>query len=133
MSEHKSLQLEETYSAEFERHLNGHPWAPSRLDWRYIGHVEFVMNDSWESDVIEFSERTPLGRHGHLMLMYSGAEPSLLGFREDALRDLDLIYSASPGARYFCGVDLVDGRPIPRYEDFAEFDGDSKITFRMQE
>jgi hypothetical protein len=132
MSEHESLQLDASYSAEFEQYLNSQPWAPSRLDWRSIGHIEFVMNNSWESKVVEFSDRTPLGRHSHLMLMYSGAEPSLLGFKEDALRDIDLIYSASPGARYFCGVDIVDGQPIPRYEDFAEFDGDSKITFRLQ-
>lgn len=131
MSEHDCLQLDTPYSADFEQYLNSQPWAPSRLDWRCIRHVEFVMTDFWESEIVEFSNRIPLGLHSYLMLMYSGAEPSLLGIKEDALRDLDLLYSASPGARYFCGVDIVDGRPIPRYEDFAEFDGDSKITFRV--
>lgn len=131
MSEHESSQLEAPVSARFEQYLNNQSWAPSRLDWRSIGHVVFTMTDSWEDALVEFASHTPAGRHSHIMFMYSGAEPSILSLRDDGLRDLDLIYSASPGARYFCGIDIVDGCPKPVYEDFAEFDGYSKVTFRV--
>lgn len=131
MSQHESLLVDPGVSAEFERYLEGLPWAPSRLDWTLIEHVEFDMAESWESAVVEFAAQTPLSRHSHVMCMYSGSEPSLVGLRDEVLRDVDLIYSSSPGARYFCGVDMVSGAPVPAFEDFAEFDGFAVMTFRI--
>ncbi|MFD8346014.1 hypothetical protein ACFV2C_27500 [[Kitasatospora] papulosa] len=131
MGAHESLLVDRTVSAEFERYLESRPWNPSRLDWSLIEHVEFEMVEGWEADVVDFSNATPLGRHSHLMFMYSGSEPSLIARMGDGLRDVDLIYSASAGARYFCGVDMASGFPVPIFEDFAEFDGFSKVSFRM--
>lgn len=66
----------------------------------------------------------------HISRWMATHESSLVALRDDVLRDVDLLYSASPGARYLCGVDMVDGRPAPYYDDFAEFDGYSLLVFR---
>ena len=124
-----SLAVEESKS--FERYLEALPWAPSHVDWRELPSVEFELLDDWEEMILDFSQGCPLGRHEYVMVMYDGSQPSILCGTGAGLRDLDLLYSAAPGARYFCGVDLIDGRAIPRYEDFAEFDGFSKVTFRV--
>jgi len=123
MGSHESLLVDRTVSTEFERYLESRAWTPSRLDWSLVEHVEFEMAEGWEVDVVDFANATPLGRHSHLMFMYSGSEPSLVALMSDGLRDVDLIYSASAGARYFCGVDMVSGALVPAFEDFAEFDG----------
>jgi hypothetical protein len=130
MLQHESLLVDGGVAADFERYLEGRPWAPSRLDWTLIEHVEFDMTGSWEREIVEFAAQTPLGRHSHVMCMFSGSEPALVGLRDDVLRDVDLIYSSSPGARYFCGVDLVSSIAVPAFEDFAEFDGFAAIIFR---
>lgn len=78
------------------------------------------MAGLWEDQVSEFADRTRLGRHSHVMVMYSGTEPSLRGLKGDVLRDLDILYSASPGPRYFCGVEVENGLPSV-YDDFGEF------------
>jgi len=131
MEEHGGARLATSLSTEFERYLDTWPWAPSRLDWRSIDHVEFDMVDPWEDALVEFAGSTPLGRHENVMLMYSPSEPSLLSPTGAALRDLDLIYSASYGAKYICGVDVINGAPVLSCGDFAEFDGYSKVFFRV--
>ncbi|MGW8726232.1 hypothetical protein ACWGNF_09425 [Streptomyces sp. NPDC055808] len=131
MSAHESLLVDRTVSTEFERYLESRAWTPSRLDWSLVEHVEFELTEDWEGRVVEFANATPLGRHSHLMFMYGGSEPSLVALMSDGLRDIDLIYSASAGARYFCGVDVISGVPVPVFEDFAEFDGFATVSFRM--
>lgn len=130
MSEHESSLAGKAMSAEFEQYLQSLPWAPSRLDWREIEHSTFKLEDGWEAWIDQFAQSVPAGRHDYLMFMYSGSEPSLIARREDGLRDVDLIYSASAGARYFCGVDKVRDEFVVQHADFGEFDGVSSVLFR---
>lgn len=130
ISTHETARLDASVSAAFDQYLCGYPWLPSRLDWSQIPFVEFTMEDSWEDRIVEFAAQTPVGRHSHLMIMFDYDEPSLLTLKDDGLRDLDLLYSGSPGARYFCGADIIEGRCVPCHEDFAEFDGWATVTFR---
>jgi hypothetical protein len=133
ISGHDTVTTEPILSEHFEQYLATLPWAPSRLDWSSIDHVTFDMGDSsdnsWESMVLDFAGRLPLGSHSHVMLMYNSSEPSLIAKTEDALPDIDLLYSVGPGPRYFCGVDFRGDTFVPVHQDFAEFDGFSRINF----
>lgn len=131
MTEHESSLADITVSVSFERHLNTLPWAPSHLDWRSIEHVRFEMSEAWEARILGFAERTSMAKHSHLLFLYSAAEPSLVCLKEDGLLDIDLIYYGAPGARYFCGVDLIDGVPTPAFNHLAEFDGFSIVRFPL--
>jgi len=117
-------------SARFSKFLDSMPWAPSHVDWRSIPCAKFEISDDWEESVLEFSREYPLGAHEYLMALYDESQPSILCPLGVGLRDIDLIYSGTPGSRYICGVDLIDGRPVPAYEDFAEFDGFANLIFR---
>ncbi|MEU7026457.1 hypothetical protein AB0A60_07140 [Streptomyces sp. NPDC046275] len=130
LADHEHWVLDVGYSREFDRLLGEFPWAPSRLRWSNVPHVRIYLpeedgtpNDFWE----RFCE-TPAGRHEYIFLMYSAKEPGIVCRTRDAILDLDLLYSSAPGARYFCGAEAEKGIPVPRFMDFAEYDGLDLVT-----
>lgn len=130
MSEHESIEMGPEVSAGFASHLQTLPWTPHRLDWEKVPHVELSIKIDWEEQVAAIARRSPFGRFSHVLLMYSGTEPALVGRRDDVLRDLDLLCAASPGPRYFCGASIRDGALRAQFAAFGEFDGFSKVLFR---
>jgi hypothetical protein len=135
MTEHPSHQTDTSTSLAFTRYLESFPWLPTRIDWKEIEHATFDMNDydiasSWEDDIVQFAERTTLINYQYVMLLFGVDEPSLVTEKLPGLRDIDLIYSGTGGARYFCGTEIINRSIHPRYEDFGEFDGVSRIRVR---
>jgi hypothetical protein len=130
MSEHETLEVGPEVSAGFASYLQKFPWKPYRMDWGQVRHVELSIRDDWEAKVAAIAQRSPFGRFSHVMLMFSGTEPALVGRRDEILRDVDLLCAVAPGPRYFCGASIRDGHLRAHFGAFGEFDGFSKVLFR---
>ncbi|MGH3802845.1 MAG: hypothetical protein ACRDTD_22505, partial [Pseudonocardiaceae bacterium] len=126
---HSHRVLDQQASAEFESYLNTFPWGGSQLDWREIPNETLVLPKIVDTGFITLSRRTPWGKHGHIFVMYNGDEPAILCSTEDAVADLDLLYSGAPGTRFFCGAEINGKETKVVHSDFAEYDGFSKIRF----
>jgi len=126
---HAHRILDATYSSRFEAYLDMLPWAGSHIDWRLIEHHSQEVPVEVTLDFLESCRRTPWGRHEYLLVMYWGQEPSLLCRTDEAIFDLDLLYSGSPGTRFVCGADLQDGSAILSFREFVEYDGFAQLTY----
>ncbi|MEW2621662.1 hypothetical protein [Streptomyces sp. NPDC048106] len=113
---------------EFFDYLDELPWKTTGLDWDEIPNlfVPFGERDPQPQWVGNFSN-TPLGGHKYIMIAYAPGRDGIIGDRDEVLADLDLLYSGSPGPRYFCGADVTQGRTILTVQDFAEF-SDEGVT-----
>lgn len=121
--------VEKEVSDGFNEFLSKFPWATSRLLWSEVSHasLELPEDDNWDDFFLQFSA-LPAGQHDFMFVMYSWREPGIVCRTADVLKDIDYLYSSAPGARYFCGVDVVNDFPRPIYEDFAEYDGGDEVT-----
>lgn len=128
--EHRTLDL--AVSRGFESYLNSLPWAGSHVDWRRIPSDIFDIPGDVPDHFLMRLRKSLIGSHDYLILLYNGDEPSLLCRLVDGIADMDLLYSRAPGTRYFCGADVVDGKVIPAYQDFGEFDGFGRITVPLR-
>jgi hypothetical protein len=130
--QHGAVLADREICAGFESFLTSFPWDPSRLSWGQIDHLVYLMTDSWEDEIVFAAQAAPIGGHEYLLIMYSGSEPGIFCRIGDGLRDIDLLYAQAAGPRYFCGADMSNGQLQPTYEDFAEFDGFSKVIFHIK-
>ena len=106
----------------FFDYLDTFPWATSRLLWEEIPHV--VINFDEGDPQPRWTERfsgTPLARHRFIMAAYSSSQEAIIGETQEVLADIDLLYAAAPGPRYFCGADVADEQLTLSMDDFAEF------------
>ncbi|GHB26643.1 MULTISPECIES: hypothetical protein [Streptomyces] len=116
----------------FHDYLVEFPWLPTRLDWRNIDHEEVDASDVSEDEFVSRALRYRVGSHSHLLALFSPEQPGIICSMSDGLSNLDFIFWKAPGIRYFCGIDLdPSGVPQYHYEDFGEFDGFAKVTFRL--
>ncbi|MGW2015663.1 hypothetical protein [Streptomyces sp. NPDC001927] len=129
LARHEHWILGTEFSQEFNESLIKLPWRVNGIRWTHLPHLEFEIPDSTQSqDFWNSFHATPAGGHEFTFLLYGAREPGIACRTREALPDLDLLYSGAPGARYFCGADLSNGTPLPRYDDFAEYDGNGLIT-----
>ncbi|MFH7338155.1 hypothetical protein [Streptomyces sp. KHY 26] len=128
---HACQLAEQQKTKELFDYLDGLPWGTSRLDWDEIPHlfIPFGERDPQPQWTSNFSH-TPLGRHNYIMIAYAPGRDGIIGDRDEVLADLDLLYSGSPGPRYFCGVDVAQGHTNLAVQDFAEF-SDEGVTVHM--
>lgn len=133
LDEHDARVLDASFSSFLNAYLNTLPWVASHIDWSTIKWTSLKMPMNVDTKFIDKCRETPLGSHRHVLIMYAPEEPSILCRLEDAIIDLDLLYSHAPGPRYFCGAD-VDGEEVTlSCTSFAEFDGFSEIIFAIIE
>lgn len=119
---HRHEVVSGEFAAAFFAYLDTLPWTASRLRWARIPGtpVPFGAGDPQPAWVERFAH-TPLSRHDFLMVAYAPAQQALVARTPEVLADIDLLYAASPGARYFCGADLTPDGLSLAVEDFAEF------------
>ncbi|MEU1405022.1 hypothetical protein ABZ471_22145 [Streptomyces sp. NPDC005728] len=119
---HQCRVVDASKTQELFDYLNNLPWGTSGLNWRNIPNVAipFGEGDPQPQWTTQFTD-TPLGRHEFIMVAYAPQREALVGSREEVLADLDLLYSGSPGARYFCGADVHHEALTLTVADFAEF------------
>jgi hypothetical protein len=55
------------------------------------------------------------------MVAYAPNQEALIGKSDEVLADIDTLYAGSPGARYFCGADIIEDVLTLTVEDFGEF------------
>ncbi|SFT75585.1 hypothetical protein SAMN04487904_107175 [Actinopolyspora lacussalsi subsp. righensis] len=123
MQEHDVIALDERVSGRFENYLNSFPWAGSHVDWRVVENEKLCHPDDVDDHFLEKCRGTPWGSFGHVLVVYTGDEPSLLCELEDVAEDIDLLYCVSPGDRFSCAASL-DGDVVRVYfSNFLEYDG----------
>lgn len=111
--------------------------SDGHLTWRGILlHTSRSATRSWpptpKPDFVARAMRYRVGAHSHLLALFSPEQPGIICPVSDGFSNLDYIFWKASGVRYFCGVDLSSsGLPLYCYEDFGEFDGLAKVTFRM--
>ncbi|MEU9361749.1 hypothetical protein AB0D35_27115 [Streptomyces sp. NPDC048301] len=116
----------------FHDYLLGLAWLPTRLDWRGIDHAVIDASGVGEPEFVARAMRSLLGKHSHLLALFSPDQPGIICQVADGLANLDYIYWKAPGVRYFCGVDTDStGVHSYRHRDFGEFDGFAQVTFRQ--
>ncbi|MFJ8055358.1 hypothetical protein [Streptomyces sp. NPDC096142] len=103
-------------------YLDSLPWETSQLQWSEVPHltIPFADGDPQPAWAEKFTG-TPIGRHSHILVAYAPGREAFIAARDEVLADLDLLYASSPGARYFCGADMLDEAPILAVRDFGEF------------
>ena len=112
-------------------YLDSLPWEISRLQWSEVPHLTIPFGDGDPQPAwAEKFTNTPIGRHTHILVAYAPGQEALIATRDEVLADLDLLYAVSPGARYFCGADILDEAPILAVEDFGEF-SDTGVRVRL--
>ena len=109
--------------AAFHERLLVLPWLPTSVDWSKVSHGvvdgTFLTDDELLDQVKKFS----IGDSLHIMIMFTPDQQGLVCSLDDAVKNLDLLYWKSPGARYFCAVDYSKERTVANYSKFGEFDG----------
>ncbi|MBB5787726.1 hypothetical protein [Jiangella mangrovi] len=119
LTEHAGSILPVEFSSAFDTYLCTMRWMGAGLDWSGVPHRYLRLTpDVGDEDVVAWARETAVGRHEHVLVTDSAREPSVLCRLDDGLRDLDLL-SHRPDVS-ICGVDLIDGRPIPAYPHFIE-------------
>jgi hypothetical protein len=132
LRDHDHWILGAEVSEEFNSFLSAFPWATGRIRWSQLPHEKVELPDENELEgFVNLMRRTPAGAHELVFLMYSAGEPGIACRTQDALPDLDYLYSGAPGPRYFCGADQEKDAPVPLFAQFAEYDGDLTITSRI--
>lgn len=121
--------LDEKYSSDFDKFLCSLPWAGSHIDWRELAYEQIEIPEVVDANFLALCRNTDWGSHEYVFIMYNRGCKSLLCKLEDAVTDLDLLYSEAPGTRFICGAD-VEGESIQIiHADFAEYDGFSRLIF----
>ncbi|MFF3274199.1 hypothetical protein ACFYWU_25200 [Streptomyces chrestomyceticus] len=118
-------------SSAFHEALLEFPWTPTRIDWRSVKHVTVDVADVGEENFVAEVAEHGLARHPYLLMLFSPDQPGLICAAVDGLENLDYMYWKAPGVRYFCGIDLAADGVRYHFRDFGEFDGFSKVTFRV--
>lgn len=131
-SSHQHRVLDADYSSEFYSYLRSLPWAGSHIDWRNLSYEETEIPNLVNSDYIALCKKTPWGMYEYIFIMYAPDEQALLCKTDDAIADLDLLYSAAPGTRFLCGAEIEKKIIRVFHSDFAEYDGFSKLTYLKQ-
>ncbi len=127
--QHNAQVAEPEICARFESFLVGLPWAGSHIDWSLVPYDTMELPIEVDAETVKRCVGTRWGRHGRLLIMYNGHEPGIFCDVAVGLKDLDLLYSAAPGTRFMCGARMVGRVVKPVFDDFAEFDGSSVLTY----
>jgi hypothetical protein len=129
MTNHYHRVLDSLHSSRFERYLNTLPWVSSHVDWDQVENAQLLMPTEVDRAFLNECRKTPWGQHDHVVIMYTGDQDSLLCRTEDAIADLDLLYSRAPGDRFFCGAELIGTVLNVLHEHFSEYDGHARLTY----
>lgn len=129
IDQHNAQVADQGICAQFESFLAGLPWAGSHIDWRLVPFETIELPIEVDAETLKRCADTKWGRHGRLLIMYNGDEPGIFCDVATGIKDLDLLFSAAPGTRFICGARTAGRGVEPVFDDFAEFNGFSVLTY----
>jgi hypothetical protein len=127
----QGVLVDSTLGDEFHHYLMALDWLPTRVNWVNIEHAVVDCASTPSAEIVRAGREFPIGQHSHIFVFFAPGEPGILSEFSSVLESIETLYwKASGSPRYFCGADIVNGRPALSPHDFAEYDGLHSITFR---
>jgi hypothetical protein len=125
----RAFVVSPTITASFGEYLESLPWHESglRLDWSALESSSSALD---RPSLLGWVRQHRIGKHQHVVVMYSPDEPGLLCSLRDAVENIDFLFLRAPGCRYLCGAEVNHDVVHPVFEDFMEFDGAETLTVR---
>jgi hypothetical protein len=119
-------------SKSFDAHLIQHyPWMPvtqDSLDWKRIeGALQIYIEVLTSDDLIEFAQKTRLGRHEAVAVCISARKPCFRCSLETVMQNLEILTNPT-SCSFIFGADVVNDGVSYAFDDFVEVDYDERLV-----
>jgi hypothetical protein len=122
LQEGRATPLPTAISDAFDVHLAALPWAgTTALDWSRLAARQLNVVGKAPAEILHWVMTTRLGTHGHIAIWYSRDDGGVVVPLRAGIEALDEFYWGAHGVRFSFGVDLVDGRVSPFFDDLLQY------------
>jgi hypothetical protein len=120
-----AIVVTEDVTAQFGLHLEELPWLPSGsgLDWTRLKGLATDLSRIDAPHLTNWLAHMPLGGDPYWVFWYSSEEPGIACEKAFAASHLSEAFWTAPGKRYVFGAAMQDGKLVPSFGHFAEYDG----------
>jgi len=111
-----------------QKFLDRLPWGTSHVDYARIEAATPLQRDHADAQAqADWLRGTRLARHPRVGVYWGIFDPVIVVDTEYALRSLDWLSSHHPMGLFLFGLSNEQGKWAPRFEDWLQFDGGSRI------